>query len=703
MSSQREDVKLKKRIAVFLIISCIFFASLSILAYANNNQASQPAISQMQATTSAPVMAVPATPNLVYAQNSGYGVKVKWQTVENAEGYNIYRRTAATGWALIATVNGQKKSTYTDKTAVNSCDYFYTVDAFNKTGRSGSNSTGISIHYISAPVTTVNNSKDGVVISWSKHPTAAKYKIYKKVEGSSQWKRIKTLNGGVFTFTDKKVVSGEKAYYGVSAVESNGVRGSLQKDKFNIFVAAPVIKNYKNTSLGVKVYWESVAGAEKYRLIRKTDGGKWEKVKTVSNKTLGCTDQKAVPGVKYYYSVKAIAGSDSNRNGSIVGYKIEPPKAIKTKLAGNGVKITWQGTQYADYYAVYKKDGAGKWVKIHSTKNNSTLSYTDKNVVSGLNYTYTVATYYNKGKSAYGSEGNTITYVASPKLISAVYSPQNNVTVSWSAVNGAVGYKLYKKEMGGKFTVLVETPANQTTFVDTAVVAGKEYAYVVKAKTAAGLITPKSNAKKSSTLDPNKPMIALTFDDGPSNSATTRILNVLEKHNARATFFVVGSRVDSYSYQIKRAYNLKCEIGNHSYGHKTLTSLSADGVKYELSATDTKIKAITGVSPVLMRPPGGSYKTDTVRNNTPYPIIMWSIDTRDWESRNATAVANHIKANAYDGAIILMHDLYDSTATATEIVVPWLISQGYQLVTVSEMMEAKGIKMQNGVAYFSAK
>ena len=71
-------------------------------------------------------------------------------------------------------------------------------------------------------------------------------KIYKKVEGSSQWKRIKTLNGGVFTFTDKKVVSGEKAYYGVSAVESNGVRGSLQKDKFNIFVAAPVIKNYKN-------------------------------------------------------------------------------------------------------------------------------------------------------------------------------------------------------------------------------------------------------------------------------------------------------------------------------------------------------------------------------------------------------------------------------------------------------------------------
>jgi len=694
---------LKKRIALFLIVSCIFCAGLAILAYANSTtQPGQLPTTQVQPTTT-PTMVAPATPELVYAKNSGYGVKVKWKTAANADGYNIYRRTAATGWVLIATVNGAKTTTYVDKTAVNAIDYFYTVDAFNGIGRSGSNSTGISIHYISAPETTINNSKDGVVISWSKHPTATKYKIYKKVEGTSEWKRIKTLKGDVFSYTDKKAVSGERAYYGVSAVESNNIRGSLQKDKFNIFVSAPVITKYKNTSLGVKVYWKAVEGAEKYRLIRKTAGGKWEKVKTVSAKTLGATDQKAVPGVKYYYSVKAIAGSDSNRNPSIIGYKVEAPKAIKAKLAGSSVKISWQGVQYADYYAVYRKDASGKWVKIHSTKNNSTFSYKDENVVSGTTYTYTVATYYKKGKSIYGSEGVSITFVASPKMISAVYSPQNTITVTWSAVNGAVGYKLYKKEIGGKYVVLTETPANQTTFVDTAVEKSKTYAYVVKAKTAAGLITPKSNSKKSSTIDPNKPMIALTFDDGPSSSATTRILNVLEKYNARATFFVVGSRVDSYSYQIKRAYDLKCEIGNHTYNHSTLTKCSASTIKSELSSTDAKVKAITGVSPVIMRPPGGSYKTDTVRNNTAYPIIMWSVDTRDWESRNATSVVNHIKSHAYDGAIILMHDLYDSTATATETIVPWLISQGYQLVTVSEMMEAKGIKMQNGVAYSSAK
>ena len=82
---------------------------------------------------------------------------------------------------------------------------------------------------------------------------------------------------------------------------------------------------------------------------------------------------------------------------------------------------------------------------------------------------------------------------------------------------------------------------------------------------------------------------------------------------------------------------------------------------------------------------------------------MWSVDTRDWESRNATAVVNHIKATAYDGAIILMHDLYDSTASATETIVPWLIKNGYQIVTVTEMMDAKGVTMQNGKAYYSVK
>ena len=215
---------------------------------------------------------------------------------------------------------------------------------------------------------------------------------------------------------------------------------------------------------------------------------------------------------------------------------------------------------------------------------------------------------------------------------------------------------------------------------------------------------------------PEKPII-ITFDDG-YESVYEYAYPILKERNMHAVINILGKYTQIYSNSDDHNVNYAhitfaqikemtksglIEIGNHSYNHKTLTSLSKDSLKWELSETDRKIKAITGVSPVVMRPPGGSYKTDTVRKNTAYPIIMWSIDTRDWESRNSTSVANHIKSKAYDGAIILMHDLYDSTATATEIVVPWLINQGYQLVTVSEMMEARGVKMQNGVAYSSAK
>ena len=342
-------------------------------------------------------------------------------------------------------------------------------------------------------------------------------------------------------------------------------------------------------------------------------------------------------------------------------------------------------------------------MKLYTTKNNSTLSYTDKTVLSGASYTYTVVSYYKKTKSGHDSKGLTATFFAAPCITSAKCIDNKTIRINWNSLSGAESFMVYKKELGGKYTKIATVPANVLSYTDTNVDKSKTYVYALKAKSVAGIVSGKSNEKTKRLIDPNKPMIALTFDDGPSKSATTRILDVLEKYDARATFFVVGSRVDSYKNQIKRAYNLNCEIGNHSYNHKTLTSLSKDSLKWELSETDRKVKAITGVSPVLMRPPGGSYKTDTVRKNTAYPIIMWSIDTRDWESRNSTAVANHIKSKAYDGAIILMHDLYDSTATATEIVVPWLISQGYQLVTVSEMMEARGIQMQNGVAYNSAR
>lgn len=643
------------------------------------------------------------TPVLKSAKNAVGGVNVNWTPVKNAEGYNVYRKNVKGKWKFIAYVSGENTKKFLDTTAANATDYIYTVRAKAGDFLSGYDKNGVLVHYSVTPTVTLTNKKNGVQINWTQNDKATSYKVYKKANGATKWTKMKTVKNNVFSYTDTTAISGEKSYYCVVAVE-NSYKSAYETNKSNVFLSEPVVTAAKNTTKGIKVYWNKVNGAEKYRVYRKVNGSNWSKIKDVKATSLAYTDTKAEAGAKYNYTVRALSGkSISSYSKGVLTYGVQYPVLSKIEVASNGLKIHWSKVNVADNYAVYRKNESGKWVKIYTSKNNTTLSYTDKNVVSGNSYTYTVVSYYKKVKSGYDTKGLTATYFAPPAINSVKCIDNQTILISWNALTGTDSYILYRKEVGGKYAKIATLPSNVLSYTDSNVDKTKTYVYAMKAKSTFGVVSGKSNEKMTSFVDPNKPMIALTFDDGPSSSATTRILNVLEKYNARATFFVVGSRVDSYKSQIKRAYDLKCEIGNHTYNHKTLTNLSADGVKSELSATDKKVKAITGVSPVIMRPPGGSYKTDTVRNNTPYPIIMWSVDTRDWESRNATSVVNHIKSHAYDGAIILMHDLYDSTATATETIVPWLISQGYQLVTVSEMMEAKGIQMQNGVAYSSAR
>ena len=199
-------------------------------------------------------------------------------------------------------------------------------------------------------------------------------------------------------------------------------------------------------------------------------------------------------------------------------------------------------------------------------------------------------------------------------------------------------------------------------------------------------------------IDKNKKMVALTYDDGPS-IYTPRILKTLKENNSVATFFVVGNRVPMYSDTVKKAYGMGCEIGNHTYEHKILTRADAAGIRNQVSRTNVAVKKITGTDPIVMRPPGGCVN-DTVKSQTGMPMILWSIDTLDWRTRNAastkTAVLDHVK----DGDIVLMHDLYEATANASTTIIPTLVERGYQLVTVSELAECRG-GMKDGCLYYS--
>lgn len=204
--------------------------------------------------------------------------------------------------------------------------------------------------------------------------------------------------------------------------------------------------------------------------------------------------------------------------------------------------------------------------------------------------------------------------------------------------------------------------------------------------------------RKTRLIDPEEPMVALTFDDGPNNKTTIPILDTLKKHNSVGTFFVLGNRVSNNKEILERMIAEGSEVGNHTYNHKKLTSLSSKNVKWQIKSTQDIIFDTIAITPKIMRPTYGAYD-DTLKSTLDMPMILWSIDTLDWKHRNADKVVKSILDNVTDGDIILMHDLYESTANAVEKVVPELIDRGFQLVTVSELYETRGKTLESGKTY----
>ncbi len=193
-------------------------------------------------------------------------------------------------------------------------------------------------------------------------------------------------------------------------------------------------------------------------------------------------------------------------------------------------------------------------------------------------------------------------------------------------------------------------------------------------------------------IDPGRPMIALTFDDGPSVH-TPAFLDVLEKYNARATFFVLGGNLRGNQIEtVKRAVSLGNEIGNHTMSHLQLTKRSASSVRAQIDGVTLLITGITGVQPTLFRPPYGSYNSNVLKQLTQsgYACILWSLDTLDWKTQNANETARVVLEKAKDGDIVLMHDSHVSSAKALERIVQGLQARGFQLVTVSELAMHRG-------------
>lgn len=181
--------------------------------------------------------------------------------------------------------------------------------------------------------------------------------------------------------------------------------------------------------------------------------------------------------------------------------------------------------------------------------------------------------------------------------------------------------------------------------------------------------------------------VALTFDDGPS-AHTNRLLDTLGRENVKATFFVVGTMVDSNNAAVRRASDMGMEIGNHTMNHPTLTGLSYAGVRGQLDPVNDRINRITGRRATWMRPPGGA-TNGTVQQasaDAGMGVALWNVDPYDWRDRDANVVRDRVLRDTRPGSIVLMHDLHGTTVDAVPSIIAGLKSQGYTMVTLSELV-----------------
>lgn len=464
-------------------------------------------------------------------------------------------------------------------------------------------------------------------------------------------------------------VSGQELYY------KNGqlYTGIVEIDGSSYYFVKGVMKKsaWYTSASGAKYYFRKtgVMAAE----VRLKIGGSYYYFTSSGKMTVS---KRVKIGDYYYYF-----GTD----GKMVTSKRVKISGSYYYFNASGKMITSKRAKINGYY--YYFNSKGKMVTSKRVKINGKYYYFSSNGKMVTSKKVKIGSYYYY----FGSSGKMVTGMKKINGSYYYFKTNGRMVTGLKKINGSY---YYFKSNGKRLTGWLTDESGNKYYFDKKTgkrVTGKQIiSHYIRYFDEKGILYR--------SVDMNGKMVALTYDDGPSANTTT-ILNTLKKYNSAATFFVVGNRVSTYKSTVKAAYDMGCEIGNHTWSHATLTTLSASAIKSQLTQTNNAVKAVTGVSPVIMRAPGGS-SNSTVSSVAGMPIIYWSIDTRDWathsSSQTISAVLNHVQ----DGDIVLMHDLYSWTASASQTIIPALVSRGYQLVTVSELAECRG-GMTNGVVYKS--
>ncbi len=433
------------------------------------------------------------------ASISKTGFTVKWNKVNGASTYRIYRAEYANGkWSNWNKLTDQKASvtSYADKNVKAGGVYKYTVRAMASGGVASAYEGTSTLIYLTTPTVKIANAKGGVKGSWNAVAGAEGYIIYRSEYNAStkkwsNWTNLGTTKAATRTFTDKTAVSGKTYRYTVKAI--NGNNSSLYTASNTLLYLAEPTVTIGNAKAGITVKWTKSAGAKGFTIYRAEYNAKtkkwssWSNMGTTKGTVSSWTDKSAKAGATYKYTVRAVSNSvKSTYTASASLIRLAETK-VTISNAKTGVTVKWGKVAGAKNYIIYRAEYVnGKWSswKNMGSKANNVLSWTDTSALSGTTYRYTVKSTNGKSTSSYTASSNTL-FLAQPTT--KIANASNGIKVSWNAVNGATGYTVYRSEYNAKtkkwssWSNKGTAKGTATSWTDKKVTSGVYYKYTVRA------------------------------------------------------------------------------------------------------------------------------------------------------------------------------------------------------------------------------
>ena len=575
------------------------------------------------------------------------------------------------------------------------------------------------------PTPKLNSAKadgEGIRVSWQAVTGADSYRVYRK-DANSGWKAIANVTGTsykdgtakekvTYTYTVRCVVSGSNAsdfdHTGVSAAWSKATAG---------YTATPKLVSATATSKGIKVTWQKVSGATGYRIFRKDDKNGWTGKASVGDTTTW-EDTNCVSGTKYTYTVRSLKGTtlssdfdakgvSATWNSGIAPGDVAAPKLSTVVSEGSGLRVTWQAVSDSKVkaYRVFRKDGTKNYAKLVDV---SGTSYLDNATNAGTVYTYTVRCLDKDGKliSSFDNKGISGSWtaptpgnLATPVLGSATNGTAG-ITVTWNAVTGADGYRVYR-DAGSGWKAIADVTG--TSYVDKNVTSGTSYKYTVRAMKS-GKVASSFDAKGLTRIFYAVPKLKSATSEGDGIKVTWEAVKGAPMYRVYRKTNGIGSYAEATTTTSTSFYDKKVTLGN-TYTY-TVRVISADGKKTSLSAYDATGISCTyvgksAITSLTNRLTGVEIKWGSVSGVTKYEVqrktgegVWTTLTTTTSTSYTDTKAVNNTthayRVRALDSANKVIGSYDTNGVSITYYVAPTLVScvrSGSGLKTTWEAVE----------------